>query len=310
MSQITATVIEDSCQSIDKNYLDGGKVETKYVNRLTTFLVSYPRFVHAELMTHRVFSRNASSSRAIPVATMIERATKQTAYPVYWGKNQKGMQADEELSPKDIERAKGVWLAAAETAARHAQEMIDIGVHKQIANRLIENFQNIEVVVTSTMWANWYALRNHKDAQPEIQAVARAMLKAHRASVPKLLGPGEWHLPFVGEAERRTLAPDVACKVSAARCARTSYLTHDKKEPKLDEDAGLFGKLMGGDVVHASPTEHQARMIDESKDRYCDGGPGYSSVVRTDLGGNLGKDWVQFRKTIPNEVVREYDEFE
>lgn len=296
MSGITATIVEDSCQSIDKIYDYGNKVLTKYPKRLTTFVLSYPRFVHAELMTHRFFSRNASSSRAIPVATMIQRATKQTAYPVYWGKNQKGMQADEELSDKDIERAKGVWLAAAETAARYAQEMIDLGVHKQIANRLIENFQNIEVVVTSSLWANWYALRNHKDAQPEIQAVARAMLNAHRASVPKLLGPDEWHLPFVGKDERASLAPDVACKVSAARCARTSYLTHDKKEPKLEDDLALFDRLMGGEVVHASPTEHQAKPF---------WFPGAN-----EQGGNLGKNWVQFRKTIKNEVVKEYDGFE
>lgn len=289
---ITATIVEDSCQSIDRAAPNWKK---KYTNRLTTFVLSYPRFVHAELMTHRVFSRNASSSRAIPVATMIERATKQTAFPVYWGKNQKGMQAEEELSPKDIERAKGLWIAAAEQAARYAQEFIDLGIHKQIANRLIENFQNIEVVVTSTKWANFYALRNHKDAQPEIQELARQMFKAHRASVPKLLGPDEWHLPFVSEDERTSLAADVACKVSAARCARVSYLTHDKKVPTIEDDLKLFERLMGGEVVHASPTEHQAKPV------WTGGSSG---------GGNLGTAWLQFRKTIPNEYVGEYDEFE
>jgi thymidylate synthase ThyX len=225
---------------------------------------------------------------------MIERATKHTAYPVYWGKNQKGMQAQEELSPKDQERAKGLWLAAAESAARYAQELADIGVHKQITNRLIENFQYIETVVTSSMWANFYALRNHPDAQPEIKALATAMLTAHRASSPRVLEIGDWHLPFVTEDERNTLAPDVACKVSAARCARTSYLTHDKRKPVLDEDFALFEKLMGGEVKHSSPTEHQAQM----------------AFQKENMGGNLGPDWVQFRKTIKGEYIGSYDEFE
>lgn len=299
---ITARVIADSCQGIGPR----GKI----IGRVTTFVLSYNRYVHAEFMTHRVFSRNAGSSRAIPVATMIDRALNQTAYPVSWGKNQKGMQANEDLSPKDAERAKGIWKAAAEMACGYAREMIDLGVHKQIANRLIENFQNIEVVVTSTKWANFYALRNHKDAQPEIQELARQMLRAHKNSTPKVLAPGQWHLPFVSLDEQRSLAMDVACKVSAARCARVSYLTHDKQNPTVELDLGLYDKLMGGDVVHASPLEHQCRPIDPTQDRECDGGPGYSSVVRTDLGGNLGKEWVQFRKTIANEYVWEYNEFE
>lgn len=280
---ITAKVVEDSCHHF-----------ARQPARLTTFVLSYPRFVHSELMTHRVFSRNAASSRAIPIATMIERATKQTAYPVYWGKNQKGMQANEELSLKDQERAKALWLGAAETMARYAQELADIGVHKQITNRLIENFQNIEVVVTSTKWANFYALRNHPDAQPEIKALAAKMLEAHRASVPRIVKMGDWHLPFVTEDERNSLAPDVACRVSAARCARVSYLTHDKKKPTLQEDLDLFDRLMGGSVKHASPTEHQATM---------------RGIESSDLGGNLGRDWVQFRKTIEGEYISEYNEF-
>ena len=286
---ITAKVIADSVYAFPGSSTGGRRP------RLTTFVLSYPRFVHAECLTHRVFSRNAASSRAIPIATMIERATKYTAYPVHWGKNQKGMQADEELSPKDQERAKGLWLAAAETMARYAKELADIGVHKQIANRLIENFQNIEVVVTSSKWANFYALRNHKDAQPEIKALAATMLEAYRASIPMVLDVGDWHLPFVTEAERISLAPDVARKVSAARCARVSYLTHDKRTPSLEEDLALFDRLMGGDVKHASPTEHQATP----RLGYPEG-----------LGGNLGPDWVQFRKTIEGEYISEYDGFE
>lgn len=277
---ITAKVIEDSvCVS---------------KSRLTTMVLSYPRWIHAEFMTHRVFSRNAASSRAIPIAKMIDRATKHTAYPVHWGKNQKGMQATEELSPKDQERAKNLWLAAAETAARYAQELADIGVHKQIANRLIENFQNIEVVVTSSKWANFFALRNHPDAQPEIQELAKAMLAAYRASTPRILATGELHLPFVTEAERYSGATALTlCKMSAARCARVSYLNHEGKTPTLEEDLALYDRLMSGTVKHASPTEHQA---------YPD------EFAFSTHHGNLGFPWVQFRKTISGEKIDSYQE--
>lgn len=277
---ITAKIIEDS------------KAQG---SRLTTYVLSYPRWIHAEVMTYRVFSRNASSSRAIPIAKMIERATKQTAFPVHWGKNQKGMQAFEELSPKDQERAKGLWLAAAETAARYAQELADIGVHKQIANRLIENFQNIEVVVTSTKWANFFAQRNHPDAQPEIQELARAMLKAYRASTPRELQNGDLHLPFITELERQTYPAATLLKMSSARCARVSYLNHEGKIPTLEEDTSLFDKLVGGEIKHASPTEHPCQVGDLESDIFT---------------SNFGRPWVQYRKLIPGENISVYQEIE
>lgn len=267
--------------------------------RLTTFVLSYPRWIHAEFMTHRVFSRCAASSRAIPIAKMIQRATKATAFPVHWGKNQKGMQADEELSPKDQERAKDVWLAAAETAARYAQELADIGVHKQIANRLIENFQNIEVVVTSTAWANFFALRTHKDAQPEIQTLASTMLEAYNRSSPDLRAIGDWHLPFVTEIERASYPVATLAKISSARCARVSYLTHEGKEPNLAEDLALFDRLMGSTPKHASPTEHQGFVIATTSEF-------------AGCSGNFGRgcNWAQFRKTIPGEYINVFQEIE
>lgn len=292
MAAITAKVIADSIYN---------------GSRITTFSLSYNRFVHSELMTHGRFSRNAGSSRAIPVQKMIDRATKDTSYPVYWGKNQKGMQAGEELSPKDIDRARNLWKAAAEMNAKYAQELLDIGVHKQITNRLIENFQNIETVVTATHWANWYALRNHKDAQPEIKELAAKMLKAHRASTPRILKAGDWHLPFLTDAERDSEVPFVdetgakaelmlaKCKTSAARCARVSYLNHEKVAPTFDEDMDLFSRLMDGDIKHASPTQHQAMACPDPE----------SNVLH----GNYDRNWVQFRKTIPGENVSTYEEF-
>jgi len=275
---ITAKIIQDS---------------KAHGSRLTTYVLSYPRWVHAEVMTYRVFSRNASSSRAIPIAKMIERATKQTAFPVHWGKNQKGMQAFEELTPKDQERAKGLWLAAAETAARYAQELADIGVHKQITNRLIENFQNIEVVVSSTKWANFFAQRNHPDAQPEIQELARVMLKAYRASTPRELVDGDLHLPFITELERATYPTATLLQMSSARCARVSYLNHEGKTPTLEEDTSLFEKLVGGEIKHASPLEHPCQ-VDSCATNSC----------------NFGRPWVQYRKLIPGENISVYQEIE
>lgn len=264
-------------------------------SRITTFSLSYPRFVHSELMTHRFFSRNASSSRAIPIATMVDRALNKTAMPVFWGLNQKGMQASQEASPDAQFMAKAIWKEAAQSAVNYAMKLQELGIHKQIANRLIENFQNIETVVTSAQWANWYALRNHPDAQPEIKALTAKMLEAHRASVPEMLTYGDWHLPYVGPAERIAYKTDVTLKVSAARCARVSYLKHDGTKATVDEELDLYSRLVDRTPKHASPVEHQAQPA-----------PDPSTNV---LGGNLGPNWIQFRKTIPDECVTEYEEF-
>jgi len=284
---ITAKVIEDSISPSK--------------SRLTTMVLSYPRWIHSEFMTHRVFSRNAASSRAIPVATMIDRAVNHTAMPVYWGKNQKGMQAAEEISADAQFFATKLWKEAAQSAANYALKLQELGVHKQITNRLIENFQNIEVVVTSTKWANFYALRNHPDAQPEIKTLAAEMVKAHRASVPKALSEYDWHLPFVTPAERSALTDIIACRVSAARCARVSYLKHDGTTPSLGDDLELFNRLVARDIKHASPTEHQARPK-----RYFSGMDDRDLYILT---GNFGSDWVQFRKTLEGENIQSYEEF-
>lgn len=240
--------------------------------RLTTLQLVYPRFIHAEFMTHRVFSRNASSSRAIPVAKMIEQVRTNPAMPIHWGKNQAGMQAKEELSDafnesigtSERQYVKNLWMHAAELAAMNAERMSQLGAHKQVVNRLLEPFQHIHVVMTSTEFDNFFELRAHEDAQPEIQALAYAMRDAMNASTPKLIRRGEWHLPYVTEDERndayfqqpenRWLLP----KISAARCARVSYLKHDGAVPSIEEDLTLFQRLAGAQPIHASPLEHAA----------------------------------------------------
>lgn len=233
--------------------------------RLTTMQLRYPRFIHSEFMTHRVFSRNASSSRAIPVAKMIEQVRNDPAMPIHWGKNQPGMQANEELQGDELALVQEGWRSAARAAANFASDMASNNAHKQIANRILEPFQFIHVIVTATEWENFFDLRAHADAQPEIHELAVQMANAMSRSQPRLLDIDEWHLPYVTWTERTRHEVDVCLKLSAARCARVSYLTHDGATPLFEKDMELYERLVGSKPLHASPIEHQATpMLDET----------------------------------------------
>ncbi len=276
----------------------------------------YPKFIHGEVMTHRVFSRSASSSRAIPVNRSIKEVMDDPAMPVYWGKNQPGMQAAEELDDEETPFtgldgkpvtartvARDIWLRSRDLAVRQAESLHKLGAHKQLVNRLIEPFVHINMVVTATEWANFFALRRHSDAQPEIHALADAAWEAMRASTPRPLSPGQWHLPYVGaddwallsliehDVERRSQA----IKISVARCARVSYLTHEGKVPNIADDLKLYDRLVGSVPLHASPCEHQA-----TPDVKIANSPWHWQEER--YHGNLS-GWVQFRKTLPNENI-------
>ncbi|KAB8122425.1 hypothetical protein D3W54_14635 [Komagataeibacter medellinensis] len=231
--------------------------------RIDTLLLRYPRFIHAEFMTHRQFSRNASSSRAIPVERLIADVERDPAMPVFWGKNQKGMQAREEMSIHDRSATEMLWHDGARYAVETARLMAGHGAHKQIVNRVLEPFSHINVVVTATEWDNFFALRDHEDAQPEIRALAQAMKAAISAADAQHLYAHQWHLPFVSPEEireyRGLMDPTGNLRsVSAARCARTSYLTHDGRHSSLDEDVDLGKRLTRSRPFHVSPFEHQA----------------------------------------------------
>lgn len=289
--------------------------------RLTTMQLRYPKFIHGEFMTHRVFSRNASSSRAIPVERLIQDVLDDPAMPVFWGKNRPGMQAVEEMDDYEREQAELRWLAARDEAVLHARHLADMGAHKQIVNRIIEPWCHINVVVTATEWANFYALRRHPDAQPEMKALADAMWEAQRASEPRPLQPGEWHLPYVSSRDTTDIAaydPYVYRKLSVARCARVSYLTHEGKTPSVQDDLRLYDRLVGSVPLHASPAEHQAtpdvwrddRVV--SSDTWLHVGTvdlmtDYATVrgyAHPEQHGNL-YGWRQYRKFLPNEAVRD-----
>lgn len=279
--------------------------------RLTTFELRYPRFIHSEFLTHRVFSRNASSSRAIPVTRMIEDLRREPAMPVYWGTNKPGMQAGDELGEDDIMVCRDLWLNAMDRAIHNAEMMVQSGLHKQIANRILEPWAHINVVCTATDYANFFALRAHPDAQPEIKILAEAMMAAMEQSDPILLAPGMWHLPYVGsvdfEVAEEWLEPfskethptiELLKKVSVARCARVSYLTHDGRPTSVEEDLALYEKLLVSQPLHASPAEHQATPDEQWNNM----GGGFDQWKHPELHGNL-KGWCQFRKTLPNEFV-------
>jgi thymidylate synthase ThyX len=296
---ISAKIIKDSVS----RYLSSGSYREGV--RLTTFELTYPRFVHSELMTHRVFSRNASSSRAKPIMTMIREVLKDPAMPVYWGANQAGMQAKKELTGVRKWLAKKLWRAARYPAVGAAYLAHKIGLHKQIANRLIEPWAHITVVITATEYRNWFALRLHPDAQPEIRELADQMYLKMVHSTPQWLQPGQWHLPYVTNLEAQRIGLDNAIKASVARCARTSYLTFDRKEPELGQDLALYEKLVGSTPLHASPAEHQAMpdypTVDVSVDGWQWGKP-WITWAAPEMHGNL-RGFIQYRKTLADEYV-------
>ena len=226
--------------------------------RLTTFSIRYPRMIHAELMTHRIFSRNASSSRAIPVAKQLARIVADPAVPVEWGSNKPGMQAGEALTTEQQALAEDVWARACASAVGFSEEMDKLNVHKQITNRLAEPFAHIAVIVSFTEAANFFSLRHHPMAQPEFQRLAALMADAFRSSSPTTLGANEWHLPYISDAERSSMSVQDCIKASVARCARVSFNNHDGTAPNILKDISLHDTLVVQKPLHASPAEHQA----------------------------------------------------
>lgn len=245
--------------------------------RLTTFEVTYPRFVHSELMTHRMLSRNAASSRAIPFEKMLERLG---ARPVEWGKNQKGMQAGGSLDFHGRLFAEARWNCAEAEAIEAAKKLHDLGLHKQIVNRLLEPFQFITTLISATDFRNFFKLRNHAAAQPELRVIAAEMQRRYEDHIPTILHAGDWHLPLIFDDERKQYTETFLRDVSVGRCARVSYLTHDGKRD-VGKDIELAGRLSRDG--HWSPFEHVAVASE--------------SPLRS---GNF-QGWMQYRKTFVGE---------
>jgi len=237
-------------------------------HRLTTLELVYPRFIHGEFMTHRAFSRNASSSRATPAQTMISAALEDPAFFVEIGKNTGGMQAKQLVEPEVAEKFGREWKSLSAAVARYVDRWSrEYTIHKQIANRALEPWQHIKVVVSSTSWGNFFLLRNHPDAQPEIHELAAQMLEALGNSVPTWVPAGDWHLPYISDEERTSL--DI--ETLKARCARVSYLNFEGKPSNVYEDMRLYEKLVSSTPIHASPLEHQATPFEAPTYQEIDG---------------------------------------
>jgi thymidylate synthase ThyX len=250
---------------------------------IITMELTYPRFIHSEFMTHRQFSRNAASSRAIPISKMIKDVVENPVIPINWGKNQKGMQAGEEAG-KDIQLfCEGTWLQARDLSVGKVKLLDSVGIHKQIVNRLLEPWMWITVIATGNKgaWNNFFALRCHPEAEPHIQKIAYMAREEIRKDIPKQLNKLEWHLPLIGFDGDENLSDEDKIKVSVGRVARVSYLTHEGIRD-VGKDIDLHDRLM--ESKHFSPFEHIAKA---------------GSIGG--FGGNLGNNWVQYRKIIPGE---------
>lgn len=284
-------------------------------SRLTTFELVYPRFIHGELMTHRMFSRNAASSRAIPIDKVIELLQTNPAMPVHWGKNQAGMQANTEID--NIEGAKLLWLAARDSAISHAIVMRDMQLHKQIVNRILEPYQLMKTIVTATEFNNWFWLRAHPDAQPEIKELAEKMLDIYEIHTPDELFEDEWHVPYVNtqrsiytgeffyiDENDKYITADEARMISASCCAQVSYR---KNDGSLEKAHVVFDRLINSVPVHASPVEHIASPITkEAIERAMNPDADPAGITHVDINGypwsgNL-RGWVQYRQLIDNNV--------
>ena len=284
--------------------------------RLTTLEATFPRFVLAEFNTHRVFSRNSASSRAIPIVKQLRRVLEDPYVPIEFGSNQPGMQAGPALAGDKREAAEREWLSARDDAVRRVlglvsdpagagaaglSEVLDeveaairekaqppqwLNVHKQVANRLLEPFMWHTVIVTATEWDNFWNLRCHADAQPEIRLVAEGMRTATLGSEPTELDWDDWHLPLIRPEDREQAAIEDLIKISAGRCARVSYLTHAGKRD-LDADIQLHDRLL--ESGHMSPLEHPARPLTASE------------LETSEWSGNF-RGWRPYRKLIPSEA--------
>lgn len=298
---ISAKVIADSITTVG--------------NRITSFELEFPRFLLPQFNTHRQLSRNAASSRAIPVKKMIAEIERNPAMPIHWGKNQPGMQADEECVNEvtfswptddrfyDTPWTEGTypreeaWEEAMERAVYLARAFDKAGYHKQIVNRLLEPYSHIKVVCTATEYDNFFWLRCHEDAQPEIHDLAVKMREARDASEPVLLGGDDWHLPYYKDGYLRyehhdhwETERDTAKMISASCCAQVSYRTLDESPEKAQK---IYEALVASTPVHASPFEHQARPMISHRQK----GVTHQTVDGRWWSGNFS-GWIQGRQLI------------
>jgi len=314
---ITAKVIQDS-------------VCTRTATRITTFELEYPRFIHSEFMTHRMLSRNAASSRAIPISKLVKLVEQSPARPIHWGKNIKGMQANEQLDMPELLQATQLWDEIARATSNTARKFDALNLHKQVSNRILEPYQLIKVVCTATSYDNFFHLRKHPDAQPEIKELATVMWDAYNKSNPVGLAKGEWHVPYILREDselglqyyiweeqdnlekqivKTYLTAEQAIMISASCCAQVSYRILNTDIAKARD---IFQRLVESKPVHASPLEHQATPMTNLTNSCSSCDSWEKGVTHSDRSGAMWsgnfKYWIQHRQLIEDHVVWNYRE--
>lgn len=244
---ITAKILKDSI--------------TELGDRVTTFELEYPRYILAELNTHRVFSRNTASSRAIPLERMIDTILDTNSVPM-WTYNQSGMQGHLISDEKLIQECNLIWFEARTNAIKYARELAEKGVHKQNINRLLEPYQTVKTILTSSDFYNFFKLRIHKDAMPEIRVLANLMKAKLDASEPELLSVDDWHLPYITVDDLKAYSLDTCKKISVSCCAQVSYRKLDTTPEKA---LSIYDKLVSGDIIHGSAFEHVCRPLNDGE---------------------------------------------
>lgn len=288
--------------------------------KICTLVLEYPRSIHAQLLTHRVFSKNSSSSRAVPIKAAIQQIEDNPAV-FMWTSNQSGMSGNLIEHPGILDEVEFVksnlWKATRQAVMQlgYPHSEGGLNVHKQHAARFLEPFQNIRVVLTSTEWENWDWLRVDVAAQPEIEQLAKLMLEARTNNKYMQLAEGEWHVPFIKrEVDLETaeiiyrhpetdvvLTDKEAIELSMSICAQTSFRKEDYSDEKTES---VIDKLFTGKKVHASPSEHQATPIPKFTDYGDNNNEWPEGVTHIDRkhqywSGNF-RGWIQNRQLIPN----------
>lgn len=303
----------------------------EFGQRITTFIITFPRYLLAEFNTHRMLSRNSASSRAIRFEKMVQSVMDNPFISLRWQKDHPGMQGTEYFEGEDEIIARGLWLEARNIAIDAAKKLNspsyfsggESRVTKQICNRLLEPFMFHTCLCTGTEWENFFALRAHKDAEIHFQDLAEKMLVAINESEPKQLKAGEWHIPFGDQLPAHDIkelitklypnqetdlnwymekSQELRIKIATFRCAQISYLSHENSmsyEKMLEKHDGL------ATAGHWSAFEHCARAMSADEfnfhsDMKWIGGDFFNTNKESGWSGNY-KGFIQYRKMFQTE---------
>lgn len=311
---------------------------SRYNNKVVwTLKLKYGLMIHAELLRHKLFSHSVKSNRAIEPHRIRHEVINDPYIPVRFGQNQRGMVAKGES--KYARFARKMWLAARYVACGIHYCFEKIGIHKEITNRLLFPWQWVSQTLTFTEIDNFFNLRLHQAAQPDIQRLAQVIRdcleNAHANDEIEDIGLGDYHVPYVnryknGEGQvvyrdndGRELSVEQAIVCSMARCARSSYNNHDgskstyntRVKQGMRTDLEIYQDLIESKPVHASPGEHVCTPMVKQNVSLNSGvkiafkQPGVTHVDRHGmLWSGCLRGWVQQRYLLEDESCWHYEE--